>query len=44
MTDGTEAATVHGPLAEPATYQTPFWQAYQDCGSTSMMGVLLLTT
>jgi hypothetical protein len=31
-------------LAEVEAYQMPFWQAYQDCGSTSMIGVPLFTT
>jgi hypothetical protein len=42
MTAGTLAATVQGPAAAAAVYQTPALHAYQLEGFTWMIGVGLL--
>src|SRR5262245_39346733 len=44
MTAGTLEAATHGPVADAARNQTPFWQAYQVMSSTLMIGTALFTT
>ena len=44
MTGGTAVATAHGPSAEGARNQTPFWTAYHSLGDTMTIGDGELTT
>src|SRR5215831_20181192 len=44
MTGGTEVATTHGPMGDPAVNQTPPWTAKNVVGLTRMTGVGELTT
>lgn len=44
MMAGTEPATCQGPVTEVAVNQVPFWQAYQECALTRIIGVEEFTT